>query len=55
MASRQSKKAAELQPELILLDIGLPDLNGIQAALRIRQVSPKSKIVLVTQELCLRL
>ncbi len=42
------QKAEQVQPDLILLDIGLPALNGIDAARRIRQVSPKSKIVFVT-------
>ena len=45
------QKAQELQPDLILLDIGLPHLNGITAASQIRKVSPKSKILFLTQEL----
>lgn len=44
------QKAEELQPHLVLLDIGLPDLNGIEAAQRIRKVSPSSKILFVSQE-----
>lgn len=44
------EKAAELRPDVILLDISLPNLNGIEAARRIRQVSPGSKLLFVTQE-----
>jgi DNA-binding NarL/FixJ family response regulator len=44
-------KAEELQPDLIVLDIGLPTLHGIEAARRIRKLSPKSKILFVSQEL----
>jgi DNA-binding NarL/FixJ family response regulator len=44
------KKAEELQPDLILLDIGLPRMNGIEAARRIRTLSPESKILFVSQE-----
>jgi DNA-binding NarL/FixJ family response regulator len=43
------QKAEELQPDLILLDIGLPTLNGIEAARRVREVSPTSKIVFVSE------
>jgi DNA-binding NarL/FixJ family response regulator len=44
------RKAEELKPDLILLDIGLPTLNGIDAARRIRKLSPESAIVFVSQE-----
>jgi DNA-binding NarL/FixJ family response regulator len=43
-------KAEELQPDLILLDIGLPTLNGIEAARQIHLLSPRSKILFVSQE-----
>jgi DNA-binding NarL/FixJ family response regulator len=45
------QKAEELQPDMILLDIGLPKLNGIEAARQICRVAPKSKILFLSQEL----
>ena len=44
------EKAQELNPDLILMDIGLPGLNGIEAARRILTLVPGSKIIFLTQE-----
>jgi DNA-binding NarL/FixJ family response regulator len=44
------QKSQELQPDLIVLDLGLPKLNGIEAARQIRERSATSKILIVSQE-----
>jgi DNA-binding NarL/FixJ family response regulator len=44
------QKAQELQPDLIVLDIGLPRLNGIEAAPRMSELSPESKILFLSQD-----
>lgn len=44
------QKAVELKPDVILLDIGLPTLNGIEAARQIRSHAPETKIIFLSQE-----
>ena len=45
--------AENLQPDLILMDVGLPGMGGIEATRRIVKVAPKSKILFVTENRCL--
>ena len=44
------ERAAALQPDLILLDIGLPTINGIEAAHRILDNNPAARILFVSEE-----
>ena len=43
------EKAEEFQPDLVLMDISLPGISGIEAARRIRRVSPQSQIIFLSQ------
>ena len=43
-------RAQELQPDLVLLDIDLPDINGIEVARQLQVVIPNAKIVFLTTE-----
>ena len=44
------QKAEELKPDLIILDVGLPSLNGIEAARRIQTLVPQTVIIFLTQQ-----
>src|SRR4249920_417600 len=44
------RKTEELRPGMVLLDIGLPGLNGFEAARRILALVPTCKIIFLSQE-----
>ena len=43
------RQAAELQPDIVVLDISMPVFGGIEAAARIRRIAPKARIVFLSQ------
>ena len=45
------RQAIELHPDVVILDIGLPSLDGIEAAKIIRDKCPESKVVFLTQNM----
>ena len=47
------RQAREMKPDIILIDTGLPSLNGIEAARRILKLNPESKIIFVSQKFSL--
>lgn len=47
-ATQGLKLIQELQPELVILDLGLPDMNGFELTRQIRQANPDIKILILT-------
>ena len=43
------EKAVELRPDVVVLDIGMPVMNGLQAGIKIRELCPAAHIIFVTQ------
>jgi DNA-binding NarL/FixJ family response regulator len=41
-------KASELQPDVVVLDLVMPEMNGLEAAYEIRRRAPSSKIILLS-------
>ena len=46
------QKSEELQPDVVLLDIGLPKLNGIEVARQLFAIAPGSKILFMSENQC---
>jgi DNA-binding NarL/FixJ family response regulator len=44
-------EAERLKPDVIVLDVGMPELNGIEAARKLAKIAPSTKLVFVTQQL----
>ena len=45
------REAERLKPDVIVLDIGMPELNGIEATRHIARSLPTAKVVIITQQL----
>ena len=35
-------------PDVVLMDLGLPEMNGIEATQKVKEISPKTKVIILT-------
>ena len=42
------EKAAQQQTDVVILDIGMPEMNGVVATVRIREVAPQARVLVLT-------
>jgi DNA-binding NarL/FixJ family response regulator len=45
------EQAEKLKPDLVILDIGMPVLNGFESAKQIKQILPETKLIFLSQHL----
>jgi DNA-binding NarL/FixJ family response regulator len=46
--SEAVEKAGQQQPDVVILDIGMPEMNGVLATIRIRELAPQARVLVLT-------